>query len=85
MTVALPTPHQNPELDSFVSRLISKNKDSESHKSTVDSYFSFWDVDRAELTNEQGVSKRRSGSTVLTNNFYDLVTDFYEYGKQAHV
>jgi sterol 24-C-methyltransferase len=79
-----PTPLQNPEADGFLTRLRTKNIDAKSHKATVDSYFSYWDLDRKTLQNtSDGVAKRRGGSAHLTNHFYDLVTDFYEYGKKV--
>ena len=78
----LPTPAQDPSADGFLMRLRKKNTDSASHKATVDSYFSYWDVDRNSISNTTtGVEKRKEGSDTLTNNYYDLVTDFYEYGK----
>lgn len=83
MTVAnpLPTPNQDPTADSFLLRLRKKNVDSAAHKATVDSYFSYWDVDRNSIEDtSKGITKRRGGSDKLTNHFYDLVTDFYEYG-----
>jgi hypothetical protein len=83
MTIAepLPTPNQDPTADGFLMRLRKKNTDSKSHKATVDSYFSYWDVDRNSLEDtSSGIKKRRGGSDKLTNHFYDLVTDFYEYG-----
>ncbi|KAJ3301911.1 Delta(24)-sterol C-methyltransferase [Kappamyces sp. JEL0829] len=79
--ITLPTPIQNPEADGFLTRLRTKNIDSSKHKETVDSYFSYWDLDRKTLEDtSNGVAKRRGGSANLTNHFYDLVTDFYEYG-----
>ncbi|TPX61566.1 hypothetical protein SpCBS45565_g07222 [Spizellomyces sp. 'palustris'] len=78
---ALPTPVQDPELGSFLLRLRKKNTDTSSHKLTVDSYYQYWDSDRKSLENtENSVAERRSNSDKLTNHFYDLVTDFYEYG-----
>ncbi|KAJ3008418.1 Delta(24)-sterol C-methyltransferase [Thoreauomyces humboldtii] len=78
---AIPTPVQDPELSSFLLRLRKKNTDTTSHKNTVDSYYNYWDSDRTVHTdNDQSVEERRAGSDKLTNHFYDLVTDFYEYG-----
>ncbi|KAI9098648.1 S-adenosyl-L-methionine-dependent methyltransferase [Phlyctochytrium arcticum] len=80
-TNGLPTPVQDPELSSFLLRLRKKNTDTSSHKLTVDSYYQYWDSDRKNLTNtDDSVAERRSNSDKLTNHFYDLVTDFYEYG-----
>ncbi|KAJ3157490.1 Delta(24)-sterol C-methyltransferase [Geranomyces michiganensis] len=80
-TQQLPTPVQDPELSSFLLRLRKKNTDTGSHKLTVDSYYNYWDSDRAKTdNNDNSVAERRSNSDKLTNHFYDLVTDFYEYG-----
>ncbi|KAI8909941.1 hypothetical protein PhCBS80983_g02305 [Powellomyces hirtus] len=77
----LPTPVQDPELSSFLLRLRKKNTDVTSHKDTVDSYTNYWDSDRKNIKDtEDSVAERRSNSDKLTNHFYDLVTDFYEYG-----
>ena len=81
MTIPEPTPVQDPTQDGFIMRLRKKNTDPKAHKATVDSYFSYWDVDRSTLEDtSEGIMKRRDGSDKLTNHFYDLVTDFYEYG-----
>ncbi|KAI8918768.1 S-adenosyl-L-methionine-dependent methyltransferase [Entophlyctis helioformis] len=77
----LPTPVQDPELTNFLLRLRKKNTDTVAHKKTVDSYDKYWDSDRKDITNtEDSVEERRTNSDKLTNHFYDLVTDFYEYG-----
>ncbi|KAH6568387.1 hypothetical protein BASA62_005517 [Batrachochytrium salamandrivorans] len=77
-----PTPVQDPELTSFLLRLRKKNTDTSAHKDTVDSYQKYWDADRKKgiANTEDSVAERRQGSDVFTNHFYDLVTDFYEYG-----
>ncbi|KAI8819245.1 S-adenosyl-L-methionine-dependent methyltransferase [Fimicolochytrium jonesii] len=84
-TGGVPTPVQDPKLSGFLSRLKVKNTDTASHKDTVDSYYKYWDSDRNVSTttlveDENSVAARRAGSDKLTNHFYDLVTDFYEYG-----
>ena len=33
-----------------------------------------------EVTSEESVAKRQAGYETMVTNFYDLVTDFYEYG-----
>ncbi|KAJ8611986.1 hypothetical protein CTAYLR_004394 [Chrysophaeum taylorii] len=33
-----------------------------------------------DLTTEESIAKRQEGYRTMVNNFYDLVTDFYEYG-----
>ena len=76
-----PVPNQDPTQDNFLMRLRTKNQNAESHRKTVESYDQFF-IDRSSLeNNEEAVKKRRDGSDVLTNHFYNLVTDFYEYGK----
>lgn len=81
-TAPIPTPLQDPALDNFLMRLRKKNQDKAAHKKTVDNYYSFWDGDRkTDLSNtEASVSARREHSATLTNYYYDMVTDFYEYG-----
>ncbi|KAI8894464.1 S-adenosyl-L-methionine-dependent methyltransferase [Globomyces pollinis-pini] len=81
-TSTLPTPVQDPQADDFLIRLRKKNTDSAAHKNTVDSYNAFWDQDHKNgiQDTEESVAKRREGSDKLTNHYYDLVTDFYEYG-----
>ncbi|KAJ8327430.1 hypothetical protein BDV3_000513 [Batrachochytrium dendrobatidis] len=85
-TTSSAPPHQppatDPELTDFLLRLRKKNTDPAAHKSTVDSYAKYWDVDHKQgLENtEDSVAERRKDSDILTNHFYDLVTDFYEYG-----
>lgn len=75
-----PVPVQDPTQDNFFMRLRTKNQDVQSHKKTVQSYDQYF-ADRNSLANnEEAVEKRRQGSDVLTNHFYNLVTDFYEYG-----
>jgi sterol 24-C-methyltransferase len=85
MTIKAPTPTQDPTADGFLVRLCKKNTDSKSHQETVDSYFSYWDVDQDQTGQEEmrvkGVKGRKEKSEELTNHYYDLVTDFYEYGK----
>ncbi|KAJ3258996.1 hypothetical protein HK103_003137 [Boothiomyces macroporosus] len=78
----LPTPNQNPEQDNFLLRLRTKNTDSSSHAATVSSYASYWEADHKNgiENTDQTVAERRKGSDSLTNHFYDMVTDFYEYG-----
>ncbi|KAI9017053.1 S-adenosyl-L-methionine-dependent methyltransferase [Gaertneriomyces semiglobifer] len=77
------TPVQDPELSSFLLRLRKRNTDNVAHKQTVDSFFQYWDRDREGevlMKNEEVVEQRRGKASKLTNHFYDMVTDFYEYG-----
>ncbi|KAJ3332963.1 hypothetical protein HDU76_012460 [Blyttiomyces sp. JEL0837] len=76
-----PAPVQDPALDSFVSRLRVKAKDAKTHKAAVDDYLKNWQADKKNLADTQGATEdRRLHSKTYTNHFYDLVTDFYEYG-----
>jgi sterol 24-C-methyltransferase len=69
------------EQDSFMSRMATKAKNMDAHRSTVESYNSFWDADHKDLKNtDTAIEKRRGAYAQLTNHYYDLVTDFYEYG-----
>jgi len=77
----VPVPHQDPQLHGFMERLKCRAMDSDANKETVDSYLSFWeDRDHLESTDDH-VEKRRKEHANLTNHYYNLVTDFYEYGK----
>jgi sterol 24-C-methyltransferase len=74
-------PMQDPELSSFLMRLRKKATDSNSHKDTVDAYSKFWEKDHSNLANNAtAVRDRRAQSDTLTNHYYNLATDFYEYG-----
>ena len=72
-----PTPKQDAKVDSFLSRLSVKNTDKQAHKATVDSYFNYFDSQDSKIIDS---SSRTEASDKLTNNYYDLSTDFYEYG-----
>ncbi|KAJ3177212.1 Delta(24)-sterol C-methyltransferase [Gaertneriomyces sp. JEL0708] len=77
------TPVQDPELSSFFLRLRKRNTDDLAHKQTVDSFFQYWERDRdgeVLMKNDEVVEVRRGKAAKLTNHFYDMVTDFYEYG-----
>ncbi|KAJ1999287.1 Delta(24)-sterol C-methyltransferase [Coemansia thaxteri] len=58
---------------SFVSRLKSKNKDLQTQ--SVNTYTQFWE-DSENNTEEARTSMYKT----LTNTYYNLATDFYEYG-----
>ncbi|KAI7852227.1 S-adenosyl-L-methionine-dependent methyltransferase [Circinella umbellata] len=57
-------------------------KDSKLNKKAAESYYSNWSMKKeAELEDNQNfVDGRREQAQNMTNAFYDLVTDFYEYG-----
>jgi len=80
-SASIPTPVQDPEYNNFFARLSKKNTDVVAHKNTVDSYQKYWEADHKNLRDtENTVADRRENSATLTNHYYDLVTDFYEYG-----
>lgn len=56
-------------------------KDSHLNKRVADAYYNNWkDGGRLQENNEKDVENRRHQAQNMTNAFYDLVTDFYEYG-----
>lgn len=63
----------NPNQDDFVKKLGTKDQDKQ--KKAVQEYISKFDE-----TTGGSIESRRSSYASLVNNFYDLVTDFYEYG-----
>ena len=58
-------------------------KDSKLNKKAAENYYSNWSLKKEpELEDNQNfVDGRREQAQNMTNAFYDLVTDFYEYGK----
>jgi sterol 24-C-methyltransferase len=58
-------------------------KDSTLNKKAADTYYSNWKDKQHIENNEEHVENRREHAQVMTNAFYDLVTDFYEYGMQC--
>ncbi|KAK9763400.1 Delta(24)-sterol C-methyltransferase [Basidiobolus ranarum] len=57
-------------------------KDKSLNKNAVDEYYKYWTEDEKKNldTYDAHVEERRANASYLTNKFYDLVTDFYEYG-----
>lgn len=55
-------------------------KDSDLNKRAAETYYSNWQDKKNIENNEEHVENRREHAQVMTNAFYDLVTDFYEYG-----
>jgi sterol 24-C-methyltransferase len=45
-------------------------------KAVADNYATFFDRSKGD----EGISERRKNYTTVVNSYYDLVTDFYEYG-----
>ena len=71
----------DPRIDNFFLRMKSKMDHNDANKEIVDNYMDYWTKDKKDLTQtEEGVAKRRKEATTLTNNYYDMVTDLYEYG-----
>lgn len=76
-----PKPVVDPAQDNFIASLLTKSKDSSKHKAAVDDYLKNWHADKLNLADtEEATEDRRLHSKTYTNHFYDLVTDFYEYG-----
>ncbi|KAF0482699.1 sterol 24-C-methyltransferase [Gigaspora margarita] len=56
-------------------------KDSQLNRRIVDSYVGMWKEDKEDFSNkDDNIQKRRENAQTMTNAFYDIVTDFYEYG-----
>jgi sterol 24-C-methyltransferase len=55
-------------------------KDAKLNKDTTDAYHKNWKDGNHLQDNEEDVDQRRHQAQNMTNSFYDLVTDFYEYG-----
>ncbi|GAD95740.1 sterol 24-c-methyltransferase, putative [Paecilomyces variotii No. 5] len=55
-------------------------KDSKAQKAAVDEYFKHWDNKAAEDETEEIREARRAEYATLTRHYYNLATDFYEYG-----
>lgn len=60
----------------LLSNLASKNADV--HNVATDTYLKMWKQPGAE--NEEDENKRLDSYTALVNSYYNLATDFYEYG-----
>lgn len=61
----------------LLSNLASKNADV--HNVATDTYLKMWKQPEAE--DEQDENKRLDSYTALVNSYYNLATDFYEYGE----
>lgn len=60
------------------SALLGKNE--EAHKAAVEGYFKHWDNRTSETQTQEDEQGRLDDYSSLTKHFYNLVTDFYEYG-----
>jgi hypothetical protein len=64
---------------SFLSRVTAK--DNASHGTLLDSYRDLFDYASEDVAQDsEGVAKRVNVAVELANKYYDLATDFYEYG-----
>ncbi|KAI9348772.1 S-adenosyl-L-methionine-dependent methyltransferase [Zopfochytrium polystomum] len=81
-TPTCPSQRPTPNEDNLITSLRKKAKDANAYKAAVDDYLKNWEADKRNLANtEDATEERRLHSKTYTNAFYDLVTDFYEYGK----
>ncbi|VVT47059.1 uncharacterized protein SAPINGB_P001523 [Magnusiomyces paraingens] len=58
--------------------LLKKNKDAQ--EAAVDGYFKHWDNKTSETQTAEDQQARLEDYSALTKHYYNLVTDFYEYG-----
>ncbi|KAK9475255.1 S-adenosyl-L-methionine-dependent methyltransferase [Dipodascopsis tothii] len=56
------------------------NKDKNAQDAAVTEYFKYWDNKRPENETEVDKKERLDEYATLTKHYYNLVTDFYEYG-----
>jgi hypothetical protein len=66
--------------NSFLKKVGQKND--KLNEQAAKSYQSLWKDQNQLKDNETFVDHRREQAQTMTNSFYDLVTDFYEYGKK---
>lgn len=67
------------EPNGFISKI--HRKDKQLNRNIVNTYTSMWKEDKEDFSNiEETTSLRRENAQKMTNSFYDIVTDFYEYG-----
>uniref|UniRef100_A0A1D1XPD8 Methyltransferase n=1 Tax=Anthurium amnicola TaxID=1678845 RepID=A0A1D1XPD8_9ARAE len=66
------------ERGGLVAKITSKDK--EAFETVVNNYLGYW-VDEDPMTeSEEKKEARRSNYTNMTNSYYNIATDFYEYG-----
>ncbi|KAJ3347145.1 Delta(24)-sterol C-methyltransferase [Entophlyctis luteolus] len=71
----------SPENDNFVMRLRAKTGDNTAYSETVREYLQSFDMDKRNLANTTDAEElRRTNAQSITNKYYNLATDFYEYG-----
>ncbi|CAG8478662.1 10920_t:CDS:2 [Paraglomus brasilianum] len=56
------------------------SKDHAAHEAVVKSYTSYWKADDPQAETEDERNARSSEAATLTNTYYNIATDFYEYG-----
>ncbi|KAJ5197126.1 hypothetical protein N7449_007605 [Penicillium cf. viridicatum] len=56
-----------------------RGKDATAQKAAIDEYFKHWDNQATDETNEIREARKAEYAT-LTRHYYNLATDFYEYG-----
>lgn len=56
------------------------NKNAEAHSAAVEGYFKHWDDKNAENQTSEDQKARLEDYSSLTKHYYNLATDFYEYG-----
>ncbi|KAG9304961.1 hypothetical protein G9A89_003130 [Geosiphon pyriformis] len=63
---------------SFFTKVTSKDK--AAHEAVVKNYLSFWEGKEPENETSEDIKARQENYTSLTNSYYNIATDFYEYG-----
>lgn len=71
--------HGNKIKSGLLANLSSKNADV--HNVATDTYLKMWKQPENETKEDE--DKRLDGYTSLVNSYYNLATDFYEYGKEG--
>ncbi|CAG8552056.1 15233_t:CDS:10, partial [Acaulospora colombiana] len=67
------------EPDGFLTKI--HRKDSQLNRRIVNTYTGMWKEDGTDSSSkDESIEKRRENAQEMTNAFYDIVTDFYEYG-----
>ncbi|OBZ85661.1 Cycloartenol-C-24-methyltransferase 1 [Choanephora cucurbitarum] len=66
------------EESGFLKKITQKDKSL--NKNTTDFYYKNWKDTENIKDNDKHVEERRHEAQKMTNSFYDMVTDFYEYG-----
>lgn len=68
------------EPNGFFSKI--RRKDRMLNRRAVNTYTAMYKGDKEDFSNREEATKlRRENAQKMTNSFYDIVTDFYEYGK----